>query len=525
MNMKTLSRTLLIITTLALVGCRPEAPATKYNQLISVPDADNASYQTNEDEALVIQYELSPEEQSIDLAVEIEKGPRYGKLEDCVNSEAMISCKYVPKKDFYGDDSIVVRSKDGGIYGEKAGILDIKVMPVPDSPRAGLGQSESIIKNNGLSFQVSSASDIDTAQAELNYVVVNNPQNGTLSDCFPDKGLRSCVYTPDVNFVGNDEFTYKIVDEAGMESQVVKVLITIGDQFFTTEEVFTQNAQGSDVNGFDLIWVIDNSGSMDDEQDELAANTESFIQAFVDSNIAQSDFKMAVTTTEAWYNDAQTFREDVNGNVYDFSKASLEANKQGFIDNFKAAVQIGNTARYENGSQIEKTFASMERVYAQNAGWFGDDKKALLFIFLTDEREQSDSKLVANWLAQFDGLKTRSDLVKMFPIYNPGSDTDGKFAATRTHYNVPEYNILNSFDSILDNITLNITNLLSGFSLEDGRVVDENTVEVFVNNVKVPRVNGNNEVQWTLNGNSVSFTNAPKAGATIKVKYKYSVNI
>jgi len=47
----------------------------------------------------------------------------------------------------------------------------------------------------------------------------------------------------------------------------------------------------------DILWVIDNSGSMESSQNNLAANFSSFINRFVGQNY---DFHMAVTTTEAW---------------------------------------------------------------------------------------------------------------------------------------------------------------------------------------------------------------------------------
>lgn len=47
----------------------------------------------------------------------------------------------------------------------------------------------------------------------------------------------------------------------------------------------------------DILWVIDNSGSMETSQNALASNFQAFIERFNQSNY---DFRMAVTTTEAW---------------------------------------------------------------------------------------------------------------------------------------------------------------------------------------------------------------------------------
>src|SRR5688572_20932239 len=47
----------------------------------------------------------------------------------------------------------------------------------------------------------------------------------------------------------------------------------------------------------DVLWVVDNSGSMQSSQADLKANMQSFTQEFWKKNI---DFRMAVITTEAY---------------------------------------------------------------------------------------------------------------------------------------------------------------------------------------------------------------------------------
>src|SRR5690606_26393323 len=63
-----------------------------------------------------------------------------------------------------------------------------------------------------------------------------------------------------------------------------------------TGDSFKQNSEAINVK-IDILWVIDTSGSMQEEQDQLAANFGSFISGFVSKNY---DFRIAVTTTAAW---------------------------------------------------------------------------------------------------------------------------------------------------------------------------------------------------------------------------------
>ena len=61
--------------------------------------------------------------------------------------------------------------------------------------------------------------------------------------------------------------------------------------------VFYQNSSDSVNNKIDVLWVVDNSGSMETSQTNLATNFPVFIQNFVAKNL---DFQMAVTTTDAF---------------------------------------------------------------------------------------------------------------------------------------------------------------------------------------------------------------------------------
>ena len=59
---------------------------------------------------------------------------------------------------------------------------------------------------------------------------------------------------------------------------------------------FKQNGNDLQVK-VDILWVIDNSGSMATSQAALAANFQSFMAKFQTTNF---DYRMAVTTTDAW---------------------------------------------------------------------------------------------------------------------------------------------------------------------------------------------------------------------------------
>ncbi|MCB0378684.1 MAG: hypothetical protein KDD33_09345 [Bdellovibrionales bacterium] len=101
------------------------------------------------------------------------------------------------------------------------------------------------------------------------------------------------------------------------------------------EETFLQSVTQSNVK-IDILWVVDNSGSMASSQDNVAANFQSFIEKFQST---QFDFQIAVTTTDAW-------RAPVDGNP------ALAR----FRDGTDATSHTGVTVIKPDTPDIEQTF-------------------------------------------------------------------------------------------------------------------------------------------------------------------------
>ena len=116
-----------------------------------------------------------------------------------------------------------------------------------------------------------------------------------------------------------------------------------------------EQASSSVNNKIDILWVVDNSGSMENLQANVAANFSAFIADFQGRGF---DFQMAVTTTEAW--------REQNGNVYCPQQSGLaryrdEAgvailNRQ--TPDLEAAF-LANIRQGVNGCGDERAFASL----------------------------------------------------------------------------------------------------------------------------------------------------------------------
>ena len=127
---------------------------------------------------------------------------------------------YDPSANFNGSSSFTFRANDGFADSANAAV-SITVSPVNDAP-AGAGDPAAITMDEdgaAASVEVSGA-DVETAAANLVFVITRAPANGTLArgattlaanDTFTGSP-KTLSYTPDANFNGSDDFAFKVRD-------------------------------------------------------------------------------------------------------------------------------------------------------------------------------------------------------------------------------------------------------------------------------------------------------------------------
>jgi len=150
----------------------------------------------------------------------------------------------------------------------------------------------------------------------------------------------------------------------------------------------------------DILWVVDNSGSMASSQQNLAANFNSFIQDFVSLGY---DFRMAVTTSDSWF-------EQYNSNAF-YSSRWRTGNRadlfnpsyapQGPATNSGVFVMDKNTPSLNSvfttnvrvgtqGNGDERAFASFRRALSNSANSdFRRNNAYLAIIIVSDEDDFS----------------------------------------------------------------------------------------------------------------------------------------
>ncbi|MGQ0800578.1 MAG: Ig-like domain-containing protein, partial [Pseudomarimonas sp.] len=123
---------------------------------------------------------------------------------------------YTPAANFNGSDTLSFRVNDGHEDSLPA-TISITVRPINDAPSAS-AQSVTTAEDSAVQITLV-GSDIDTAT--LAFAVVDPPSHGTLSG----SGVTR-TYTPDANYHGPDQFTFRANDGA-LDSTAAVVSLTV----------------------------------------------------------------------------------------------------------------------------------------------------------------------------------------------------------------------------------------------------------------------------------------------------------
>tara|TARA_R110000851_G_scaffold315887_1_gene478678 strand:+ start:2139 stop:3722 length:1584 start_codon:yes stop_codon:yes gene_type:complete len=282
------------------------------------------------------------------------------------------------------------------------------------------------------------------------------------------------------------------------------------EQYFT--EVYIQESAPI----LDIVFVIDNSGSMSIFQQHLSSQMTAFMNVFLTSG---ADFHMGFITTD------RTYLECSNGTCWiDNSFIKPVDWAQGIIS------QIGtNGSAFEKGVEMALGFLhnqDYDQGGAQGTSFWRDDA-TLVIIYVSDEPDYSTGGWVA-YTSSFDSIKPDIDKVRHFGVigdapsgcsYNTGfynrniAFGSGYWDMTQRYngdwYSICSTNWGNQMQSLANTVTVRSTFVLG----EDDPIEDS----IIVN------VNGQHSTDWTydLNSNAVIFNEgfAPDGGQTITIEY------
>lgn len=289
----------------------------------------------------------------------------------------------------------------------------------------------------------------------------------------------------------------------------------------------------------DVLWVIDNSGSMASSQAALTSNFQSFINKFQSQGY---DFHMAVTTSDAWekqFNNASPKSKIRDGNGTTHSGVFvMDQNTPNLANVFSTNATVGT-----GGNGDERVFESFKQTLLDVTGvnaTFRRPEAYLAIIILSDEEDYSSAS------GQFtENINTAYPVQSYVDFLNDYTDGGANFSvntisvdtvacrdslgnnAQKVSTRLPalatltggvKASICGNFGTSLDLISNNIVQLSAVFKLTRVPLVD--TINISINGVKilVDPVNGYTYDPANL---TITFhgTAVPAANASVKIDY------
>lgn len=354
------------------------------------------------------------------------------------------------------------------------------------------------ISNIGNADLIVSDFDYVTASAEELVVDENTSVNGEIPWTIPAGESRQ-VY---VNYAPMDERAddgFLVVtsnDPAHSEAQAAQ---TGGGQLYDDNlDVFEQALRSA----ADILLVVDNSGSMSEEQTNLANNFESFINVMV---LNDADWQIGVITTDQW---------EFQGDIIRPSDADP-------VGEFQDQAQVGiNGSGDERGNEMAYNALQPGEDAGPGSDFLRDDAR-LNIVFLSDEVDSSAGSWV-DYVNFYWTLKSDTDDVVVHAIAGdwPVSACSSAVAGTGYYETVAATGGLflsicaTDWAAHLESLAEVAATDLSTFDLSQTAVPE--TIEVRVDGVV-------QTVGWTYdpNDNSVNFDDdhIPSGGSSIEIEY------
>jgi len=193
-----------------------------------IPFAVNDYYTTDEDVLLhvnelmgILANDYDPDSNPQPLIAVLNEGPLRGSLMLFENG----SFDYLPFSEYSGDDHFTYRAFDGMNFTNVT-TVNINVTSVNDPPIANndtyitLINQQLIVDAPGI---IKNDDDPDNNLINLSAVLITDVNNGTLN--FSSNG--SFQYMPDINFNGNDNFTYQLFDGISLSNIATVTIVVI----------------------------------------------------------------------------------------------------------------------------------------------------------------------------------------------------------------------------------------------------------------------------------------------------------
>ena len=131
------------------------------------------------------------------------------------------SFTYTPTLNYNWTDTFIYQVFDGSAYSSWANI-DFNITSVPDAPVV-VNDAFSLVQDTSFFVPVMNNDyDVDSLSGQLTLTGFSNPTNGSISPT-----SSGFLYTPTTGYSGSNSFTYRLIDETSLLSNLATVTLTV----------------------------------------------------------------------------------------------------------------------------------------------------------------------------------------------------------------------------------------------------------------------------------------------------------
>jgi hypothetical protein len=299
------------------------------------------------------------------------------------------------------------------------------------------------------------------------------------------------------------DYDVKLELESNDPEPPVVPVTGVGSEGALHEESFQQDFN-SDV---DVLWVFDNSCSMDDNITTVKNNFSSFLSSFLSLGL---DYQMAIVTTDT-----------ADNGMFQGPVMNSSQGQQAVINTFTSTLdQILTTNGSADEKGLEVTYAALNN----QASFMRASGNGLSVILVTDEDDSGSNIQGQNFINWFQGLKPNDyTLVRMSGFLDANGGLFGgnpiyEDVIQATQGYIADINA-SSYQQSLEEMALAAAGLTVRFPLEkEPATLSSITVLIEGGSVSQDPFNG-----WTYDprSNSIVFhgTEIPEAGEGVNVSY------
>ena len=168
---------------------------------------------------------------------------------------------FVPETDYIGNESFAFKVIDDKEVESNVATVSVEVSPLTNdvnmnnltnqAPKA-LDQNEATDKNNQLNITLNGKDDDNDP---IQFAIVSNPTDASLDNFDTTKG--TLTFVPETDYIGNESFAFKVIDDKEVESNVATVSVEVKENNQTNQAplAFDQstNESDSDIHKY-VVW-------------------------------------------------------------------------------------------------------------------------------------------------------------------------------------------------------------------------------------------------------------------------------